>query len=1647
MSKFTKKKMLLALLTMTSASALAIGAAACSNGNGGNGHVFTDGNWGSDEESHWHKCIDPECTATQGKEEHKWSDTAVTTVQPTCHSYGEQTVTCIECGYVKTERIAMIQHSWSKTWTTDEKQHYYACTADGCEATKDVDDHDWDEGVVTINASCTEDGAMSVTCKDCGYSATITVDALGHSHGDDKEVTKEATCTETGEASSHCEVCGELFTEVIPAAGHTTGEDTTVTTAATCTTDGLETSTCSVCNEVFTTVIPATGHNWSEWVLENENASCNEDNKKTRHCLNDGCNEVEEVVVPAPGHRYGDWVVNEEVTCTTDGSRTHTCTVCGDVKTEIVPATGHSYTQWFITEYPTTEKAGKAIKYCAGNSAHNVEVELPKLSATQAGYDYNEETGLYNCTVAHAMGEIKFKTYNIKTLSDAVQVAKETQLQVITSTAQRKNIMVTENGAQASNRTITYELGSNYAHIYDGSEKINYYYTLNEDDTIFAVMKRWVGELVEFELVEKDVNATKESLNGYGYGFTFMTYGNTYNGLGTFINYLYTVGQINANKDFTSDIKTVDGKKVYSFSYGYHYAANNYFDVITVEFSFDDNFIVSDATLNVKSYAIKEAAADPRISLEDPHLTTEEDEDGQIFYYYDGKLLITGADQTIGEDGTVTHTYSYPVAQDGYIEASAYIDEDGTPRMRVAYTSTFEKLANGTYRLIENMEDNWSNSETYIISQTSKLAEGESLPTNPYKLEDFLISSYDIVKGEEVLEEDQTLEIDANESLVLTILRDNVLPTTYNPYFDEFEVYLVDEDGNRIEGSETISLTDGEIGYFFYSGFNGDGKQEGEKEDDYQITIKSLLAGEWTLFIKTAKTEFRLHLVVNSIAPNPLYTEIHEYNDLTEKESWNREVTTKNAYVGQKVTFRGVVGHPAYEDGNYTVSVSKDGNNVTNSCITKTALDGVPIYEFCAQEVGTYTVTLNPAKGSAVSFTVKTKEAPDVANMLTGDFENETKGYSVALYPVDDGALSGTAIIVKGEGDEQETTTITYSYDAETRTFTSEYVSGASGAYQSGVDLPYNYNFEISDAYKLYLTYESEFSGERVRVIIGGFENSLVCEDSVILAKDVYSAKKLLVNISGIYKITATTSNAFITVNGSAYAVDDNGDDIKQLSRLGNFTLYAGDFIQIWTIVGTGKYTIELIEEFPTVYVTGVELESETTTIRVGDKLTLNPVFAPENTTQRSLVWTTSNGAVATVDDNGVLTAVGKGKVTVTATTRNGKYSTQMEITVLRADELVVGENVLKFEGYSPNVNLVFSGEEGKTYVVKATTTGMWGDMVSNGITYNFPAQFEISGSEVSITLNQKSYGYVTVNVTIEEKVADAPNFDAVEEGNNTVTISNPNYTYLTVVGDPYTIYEVSAGNYDSFFEVKDGVANTNKSSKTMKYTTDEKGYADICFFPNDGPKDYTIKVVKIGEAARPNFDTLEVGETTVNVYPNYIYYTIVGIPNAKYTVTVGPDATLYKIKNGTYDYENTASKTMDYTTDENGFADICFYPGQGPGDYTITVEKYMPKPTRTVTATAPTYGSWSQEEVTIGDLDENGITLQIEGTSANQTLVITCYDADLGNDLENVDIYADGQDTNYTVTISCTGSDNVTVIIASSGGTLHNVVVKIMDW
>ena len=77
---------------------------------------------------------------------------------------------------------------------------------------------------------------------------------------------------------------------------------------------------------------------------------------------------------------------------------------------------------------------------------------------------------------------------------------------------------------------------------------------------------------------------------------------------------------------------------------------------------------------------------------------------------------------------------------------------------------------------------------------------------------------------------------------------------------------------------------------------------------------------------------------------------------------------------------------------------------------------------------------------------------------------------------------------------------------------------------------------------------------------------------------------------------------------------------------------------------------------------TEVKLDQTSVELEEGDSVTLKATVSPENATDKTVTWTSSDESIATVDENGKVTAVKAGNVTITAT--SGIQSATCSVTV-----------------------------------------------------------------------------------------------------------------------------------------------------------------------------------------------------------------------------------------------------------------------------------------------------------------------------------------------------------------------------------------------
>ena len=200
----------------------------------------------------------------------------------------------------------------------------------------------------------------------------FTCGCTSHTYGS-AVITKQPTCTSEGTKTKTCTQCGATVTETIAKLSHSY---TTTVVASTCTTDGYTLHKCSVCGTSYKdNTTKATGHSYGNSVVTKQ-PTCTSEGTKTKTCTK--CNATVTETIAKTSHKYADTVVAP--TCTADGYTLHKCSVCGtSYKDNTTKATGHSYGNSVVTKQSTCTSEGTAIKTCTKCNATVTET-IPKTS-------------------------------------------------------------------------------------------------------------------------------------------------------------------------------------------------------------------------------------------------------------------------------------------------------------------------------------------------------------------------------------------------------------------------------------------------------------------------------------------------------------------------------------------------------------------------------------------------------------------------------------------------------------------------------------------------------------------------------------------------------------------------------------------------------------------------------------------------------------------------------------------------------------------------------------------------------------------------------------------------------------------------------------------------------------------------------------------------------------------------------------------------------------------------------------------------------------------------------------------------------------------------------------------------------------------
>lgn len=344
------------------------------------------------------------------------------------------------------------------------------------------------------------------------------------------------------------------------------------------------------------------------------------------------------------------------------------------------------------------------------------------------------------------------------------------------------------------------------------------------------------------------------------------------------------------------------------------------------------------------------------------------------------------------------------------------------------------------------------------------------------------------------------------------------------------------------------------------------------------------------------------------------------------------------------------------------------------------------------------------------------------------------------------------------------------------------------------------------------------------------------------------------------------------SINTSAVTVDENGK-ITAVGRgssevfcflKSNGEVFAKCSVTV-QIPETKPEPTKPVEPKPTepevVKVSGITLNPDTSLeIKEGSSYTIKATVAPSNATNNSVKWVSSSPDVATVDDNGNVTALKAGSTTITCTAVDGSgvsasctVTVKAKSTTTNPSEQDKTDPVYSFDmiysdldggstfsgGDMIEVNMNTNAPADKVSVVSSNSNVQYGALFVNGSNYDFAFYARKKGnSKVSILIDGKTVKSWDICVSSSDQ--NWLSYDAW--WNEMISNMGSNWTDANNLQKVINVGQYLLDNYDynglseaSFH--KDGGGSCNASSSVLVDTARKLGlYAEVVT-----PKSYVI--------------------------------------------------------------------------------------------------------------------------------------------------------------------------------------------------------------
>ena len=397
------------------------------------------------------------------------------------------------------------------------------------------------------------------------------------------------------------------------------------------------------------------------------------------------------------------------------------------------------------------------------------------------------------------------------------------------------------------------------------------------------------------------------------------------------------------------------------------------------------------------------------------------------------------------------------------------------------------------------------------------------------------------------------------------------------------------------------------------------------------------------------------------------------------------------------------------------------------------------------------------------------------------------------------------------------------------------------------------------------------------------------------------------------YKVTpenATEINMNFSSSDSSIATVDKNGVIKGV-KAGNaiITITSSNGVSDTanvTVYKKGEETVVSGENVKTLnYTNSISLSEKELSLKIGSTGQLMAIITPKNANQK-VTWSSSNSSVATVSDNGLVTAIGEGSATITAKTIDNKFASctvKVGNYAIPTKRIYITTNYASIQkGYTKQLYVAFEPSDAvDRTIVWSSSNFLVATVDNNGVVKGI----DVGTAEITAkTADGKFSSKATIDVQGVGKVVDIKSLSFAKSSYDVGVNST---RQLTPVYNP-----------------------TNATYKSVSFTSSDPSIASV---DNNG----VVRGNKEGNVVITATSINEGITAKVNIVVKYIPSVSVSLNSTSVNLSVGETYSLISTVNP----ENASNKQVTYIASDPNIVSVTrsgIITGLSKGSTTITV-------------------------------------------------------------------------------------------------------------